>query len=143
MLRLDIYPRCGLDIFHVHLGRKCIPLHLHVKTQRDQLGPFGLIIHLRFALLIFCFDDLFIGGVLKSHTLLVFALCSEVLLHKEYGWCFHSTSMCLFIGAFNPFTFKVIIDIYAFIGIFLIVWPLFLYVFPSLVFPVCISLFNL
>ena len=31
-----------------------------------------------------------------------------------YGsyFCIHSASMCLSVGAFNPFTFKVIIDIY-------------------------------
>ena len=38
-----------------------------------------------------------------------------------YGSCFciHSASLCLFVGAFNPFTFKVIIDIYVPIAIFL------------------------
>ena len=30
--------------------------------------------------------------------------------------------VCLLVGAFNPFTFKVIIDIYVPISIFLIVW---------------------
>ena len=30
--------------------------------------------------------------------------------------------LCLFVGAFNPLTFKVIIDIYDPITIFLIVW---------------------
>ena len=41
-----------------------------------------------------------------------------------YGSCFciRSASLCLFIGAFKPFTFKVIIDIYVPITIFLIVW---------------------
>ena len=31
-----------------------------------------------------------------------------------YGsyFCIHSASLCLLVGAFNPFTFKVIIDIY-------------------------------
>ena len=35
-----------------------------------------------------------------------------------YGSCFciHSASLCLLVGAFNPFTFKVIIDIY-------VLWP--------------------
>ena len=27
-------------------------------------------------------------------------------------FCIHSTSLCLLVGAFNPFTFKAIIDIY-------------------------------
>ena len=41
-----------------------------------------------------------------------------------YGSCFciHSASLCLVVGAFNPFTFKVIIDINVSIVIFLIVW---------------------
>ena len=30
--------------------------------------------------------------------------------------------VCVLVGAFNPFTFKVIIDIYVPIAIFLIVW---------------------
>ena len=40
-----------------------------------------------------------------------------------YGSCFcvHSASLCLLIGAFNLFTFKVIIDIYVPIIIFLVV----------------------
>ena len=44
--------------------------------------------------------------------------------HHIYGSCFclHSASLCLLVGAFNPFTFKVIIDIYLPITIFLIVW---------------------
>ena len=38
--------------------------------------------------------------------------------------CFHihSTSLCLLVEAFNPFTFKVIIDIYIPIAIFFNVW---------------------
>ena len=45
-----------------------------------------------------------------------------------YGSCFfvHSTSLCLLVGAFNPFTFKVIIDMYVTIAIFLIVLSLLL-----------------
>ena len=34
----------------------------------------------------------------------------------------HSANLCLLVGAFNPFTFKVIVDIYVPIAIFLIVW---------------------
>ena len=30
-------------------------------------------------------------------------------------FCVHSSSLCLFVGIFNPFTFKVIIDIYMFL----------------------------
>ena len=37
-------------------------------------------------------------------------------------FCIHSAILCLLVGAFNPFTFKVIIDIYVPVAIFLIVW---------------------
>ena len=45
-----------------------------------------------------------------------------------YGSCFciHSASLCLLVGAFNPFTFKVVIDMYVRITIFLIVFSLLL-----------------
>ena len=36
-----------------------------------------------------------------------------------------SASLCLLVGAFNPFTFKVIIDMYDSITVFLTVWGLF------------------
>ena len=41
-----------------------------------------------------------------------------------YGSCFciHSASVCLLVGAYNPFTFKVIIDMYVAITIFLKIW---------------------
>ena len=41
-----------------------------------------------------------------------------------YGSCFciHSASLCLLVRAFNPFAFKVIIDIFVSTTIFLIVW---------------------
>ena len=59
-----------------------------------------------------------------------------------YGsyFCFHSISLYLLVGAFNPFIFKVIIDAYVPIGIFLIVWGLFLQVLPfSCVYWICKS----
>ena len=45
-----------------------------------------------------------------------------------YGSCFciHSASLCCLVGAFNPFMFKVIINMYVPIIIFLIVLGLFL-----------------
>ena len=45
-----------------------------------------------------------------------------------YGsyFCIHSASLYLLVGTFNPFTFKVIMDVYISIAIFLIVWGLFL-----------------
>ena len=47
-----------------------------------------------------------------------------------------SASLCLLVGAFNPFTLKVIIDVYDLITIFLIVLGLFSVSrsFPSLIF---------
>ena len=53
-----------------------------------------------------------------------------------YGSCFciHSARLCLLVGAFNPFTFKVIIDKYDPIAIYFVVWGLNLYTFS--VFPV-------
>ena len=45
-----------------------------------------------------------------------------------YGSCFciHSANLCLLVGAFNPFIFKVIVDMYVSTAIFLIVSGLFL-----------------
>ena len=62
-----------------------------------------------------------------------------------YGSCFcmHSASLCFLFGAFNPFTFKVIIDIHVSTAIFLIVWGWFLDNFVSLVFLDYISPFNI
>ena len=55
--------------------------------------------------------------------------------------CIHSASLCLLVGAFNPFILKVIIDIYVPIAIFLIVCGYFV-VFSSLLFLDYISPFN-
>ena len=41
----------------------------------------------------------------------------------------HPANLCLLIGAFNPFTCKVVIHMYDPITIFLIVWVYFVYVF--------------
>ena len=41
-------------------------------------------------------------------------------------FCIHSASLCLLFGAFNPFSFKVIINMYVPMTIFLIVLGLFL-----------------
>ena len=61
-----------------------------------------------------------------------------------YGSCFciYSDSLCLLVGAFNPFTFKVIIDIYVLIAIFLFGVD-FVDRFSSLVFLDYISPFNI
>ena len=39
----------------------------------------------------------------------------------RFYFCFHSANVCLWIGAFKPFTFKVIIDMSSLIAILLIV----------------------
>ena len=46
---------------------------------------------------------------------------------SAYDGCvfIHSANLCLLVGAFNPFTFKVIINMYDLITIFLIVLGLF------------------
>ena len=48
-----------------------------------------------------------------------------------HGSCFyiHSVSICLLVGAFSPFTFKIIIDVYVLIATLLIVLALFLLIF--------------
>ena len=61
-----------------------------------------------------------------------------------YGSCFsiHSASLCLLVGVFYPFTFKVIIDTYVPITILLIGVD-FVDPFSSLVFLDYISLFKI
>ena len=49
-------------------------------------------------------------------------------------FCIHSASLCLLVGAFNPFTFKVIIDKYDLVTIYFIVLGSGLY--TLFVFPV-------
>ena len=51
--------------------------------------------------------------------------------------------VCVLVGALNPITFKVIIDIYVPIAILLIVWDSFCRSFSSLVFLDYISPFNI
>ena len=62
-----------------------------------------------------------------------------------YGSCFCicSASLCLFVGAYNPFILKVIIEMCVPIAIFLIVWVDFEDLFSSLVFLDYISPFNI
>ena len=60
---------------------------------------------------------------------------SEVGLCRQHIYrscfCIHSASLCRLVGAFNPFTFKVIIDMYALIAVLLIVLDLFLGINPD------------
>ena len=62
-----------------------------------------------------------------------------------YGSCFciYSASLCLLVRAFNSLTFKVIIDIYVPIAIFIIVWGWFCRFFSSLVFLYSMSPFKI
>ena len=67
-------------------------------------------------------------------------------LRTAYVWVvfyIHSASLCLLVGAFNPFTFKLIIDIYVSIAICLTVGVEFVDCFSSLVFLDYISPFNI
>ena len=48
----------------------------------------------------------------------------------------HPASLCLLVGAFNPFTFKVIIDMYDAVTVFLVVLGLFSVGLFLLLFPV-------
>ena len=71
----------------------------------------------------FCFPfawDIFFHPL--TFTLYVFLGLKWVSCSQHiHGCCFciHSASLCLLVGAFNPFTFNVIIDIYVPIAIFL------------------------
>ena len=58
-------------------------------------------------------------------------------------FCIYSASLHLLVEAFNPFTLKVIIDIYVHVAIFLIVWGASVDVLSSLVFLDYISPFNM
>ena len=59
----------------------------------------------------------------KTHIYAVYKKPTSDLKTHIYGsyFCIHSASLCLLVEAFNLFTFKVIIDIYVPIAIFLIV----------------------
>ena len=81
--------------------------------------------------------------LLSSHFQFVCVPGSEVGLLRQhvYGVCFciHSASLCLLVGAFGPFTLKVIIDRYILIAIvihcfgFVFCWSFF-FLFPLVLF---------
>ena len=50
-------------------------------------------------------------------------------MYMGSGFCIHSASLCLLVGALSPFIFKVIIDMGVSIAVLLIVFDLFLLVF--------------
>ena len=72
----------------------------------------------------------------SSHFQSIYVLRPKVGFCKQhiYGSFFVSIQPVWMVGAFNPFTFKVIIDIYVPIAIFCIVWGWFCRFFSSLVF---------
>ena len=67
------------------------------------------------------------------------------MLFRSYGSCFciHLSILCLLVGAFILFTFKVIIDMYVPMTIFLIFRACFCRSFSSLVFPTQRSSFSI
>ena len=75
-----------------------------------------------FLLLPICMEYIFPSSHLQSICVLrlKWVSCRQHI----YGSCFciHSSSLCLLVGAFNPFMIKVIVDISVPIAIFLIVW---------------------
>ena len=78
----------------------------------------------------------------RIHFLAAVELLTYYFFKASHRSCFfiHSASLCLLVGAFNPFPFKVIINMYVPIIIFLIVLGLFSWVF-FLPFPFCSLLF--
>ena len=49
--------------------------------------------------------------IIVSYNPLYFCIVCCNLSFFISNFCIHSASLCLLVGAFNPFTFKVIIDI--------------------------------
>jgi len=60
-----------------------------------------------------------IKSFLDKQKLREFSMTKPALRQHIYGSCFciHLASLCLLVGAFNPFTFKVTTDIYVPIAI--------------------------
>ena len=95
-----------------------------------------------------CYSSFPFAWSIFSHPLtfsLYVALGLQWVSNRQdtYGSCFciHSASLCLLVGAFNPFTFKLIMHVL--IGIFLIVLGLFCWSFASLVFHAYKNPFNI
>ena len=73
-------------------------------------------------LLPICMKYIFPSSHFESYVSLHLKWVSCRQLIYESCFCTHSASLCLLVGAFNPFTLKVVIDIYVPIAIFLVVW---------------------
>ena len=85
--------------------------------------------------------------LLSCHFQLVCVPESEVgLLKTAYIWIlflYPFSQLCLLVGAFSPFTFKVIIDLYVLIAILLTILDLFLLLFFLLLFSCdLMTIFN-
>ena len=79
----------------------------------------------------FTFASIFLEYIFPSSHFQFLGLKWVSCRQHIYGFCFciYSASLCLLVGAFNPLTFIVIIDIYVPIAIFLIVWGWFCRIF--------------
>ena len=54
--------------------------------------------------------------------------CRQSTYRPYFCICIYPASLCCLVGAFNPFTYKVLVDMYDPITIFWVVWCLFLLV---------------
>ena len=96
-----------------------------------------------FLLISICMEYIFPSSHFQSNMSLYLKRVS-CRQHMYVSWfCIHSTSLCLLVGACNPFTFKVIIDMYVPIAVFLIVCGWFVDLCSSPVFLDYISPFNI
>ena len=97
----------------------------------------GLFCLMSIATPVFLLISVCMGYFLPSSHFSVFLERKWVSYKQDlYGsyFCIHSVSLCLLVGAFSPFTFKVIIDIYVLTAILLNFLDL---VFWSFFFPFC------
>ena len=123
-------PMMGTKIFRIVMSSSYIDLLIIMECSSLSLVIFilrSILSDMRIATpAFFCFPfawNLFFHPL--TFSLYVFLGLKWVSCRQHIcGFCFcsHSASLCLLVGAFNPFTFKVIIDIYVPIAIFLIVW---------------------
>ena len=96
-----------------------------------------------FLLLSICMECIFPS----SHFQSIWSLGLKWVSYRQHIYrsclCIYSASLYLLVEAFNPFTFKMIINMYVSIAIFLIVWGWFCRSYFSLVFLDYVSPFNI
>ena len=102
---------------------------------------YGLSLEVYFFWYEYCYPAFFVSCLFAWKICFqpfIFSLCRSLVL-RWVSWgsicvgsyfLIHSAILCLLIGAFNPFTFKVIIDRYLFFAVFYTCIPLSLYSFP-------------